>query len=187
MGAGLGQVVAEVPGQKDAGVNDDPLHMGPAHMAVEFWHLPVPSHVLVTPHGLVAPQRVSVEPLDFGWHVPLPSTLHALQAGQLELPQQTLSTQLPLLHSLPELQATPGPLRLQLFVPPTPGWQVLGGRQSLSAVHDVLQVVAPHWNGEQLMLVAVAHVPVPVQCDDGVYMSVEALHISAPHDVFVLA
>jgi hypothetical protein len=37
----------------------------------------------------------------------LPATLQAWQSGKLALPQQTPSTQLPLLHSWLERQATP--------------------------------------------------------------------------------
>ena len=59
--AGVGQTVLVVPGQKAAGVKDDPLHFASAHRAVEFWHLPAPSQVFVTPHPLATPlHRVSV-------------------------------------------------------------------------------------------------------------------------------
>jgi hypothetical protein len=75
---GVGQTVLLVPGQKAAGVNDDPLHLGLAHWAVEFWHLPAPSQTLVTPHPLATPlQRVSVELASLGAQVPLPLTLQA--------------------------------------------------------------------------------------------------------------
>ncbi len=107
-------------------------------MAVEFWHLPAPSQTLVTPHPLVTPpQRVSVLFAVIGAQVPLPLMLHAWQAPQLELPQQTPSTQLPVLHWLPAVQATPLAFSVQLLVLPLP-WQVLGDRQSVSAVQGEL-------------------------------------------------
>lgn len=74
--------------------------------------------------------------------MPAPFTLHAWQAGQLGVPQQTPSVQLPLMHWLAAPQAEPFGLRLQLLVAPPP-WQVKGARQSPSAVHEVLQAPLP--------------------------------------------
>ncbi len=70
-------------------------------------------------------------------------TLQAWQAPQLALPQQTPSTQLPVMHSFPAEQLEPLAFRLQLLGDPVP-WQVNGTWQSPSAVHDVLQVSEPH-------------------------------------------
>jgi hypothetical protein len=183
---GVGHVVALVPGQKAAGVYVDPLHFGPAHMAVEFRHLPVPSQTLVTPQAalLLAPQRVSVVLPALGWQVPLPSTLQALHAVQLALLQQTPSTQLPLLHWLPAVQASPGPLRLQLFVPPTPGWQVLGAWQSSSVVQDVRQAFAAQTNGMQGIDAGGAQLPAPSQCETGLAAVLDA-QPAVPHETLV--
>ena len=73
----------------------------------------------------------------------MPFTLHALQAAQLTLPQQTASTQLPLMHSPPAPQARPLGLSAQLLVLPAP-WHVNGARQSASAAHIDLQAFVPH-------------------------------------------
>jgi hypothetical protein len=142
IGACAGQVVLAGE-QNDAGVKDDPLQVAGAHWAVELAQAPAPSQVLVFPHPVpVAPQRVSFVPAPSGAQVPAPFTLHAWQAGQLALPQQTPSVQLPLMHWVAALQLEPLGLRLQLLVPPLP-WQVKGARQSPSAVHDVLQAPLP--------------------------------------------
>jgi hypothetical protein len=143
-GAWIGQVVV-APMQDDAGVNDDPLHTAAAHIAVELRQAPAPSQVLVLPQGAVvlAAQPVSVEPAAFGAQLPWPFTLHAWQAGQLLLPQQTPSTQLPLMHMPPAVQASPFVLRAQLLVLPDP-WQVNGARQSASTAHEDLQAFVPH-------------------------------------------
>jgi hypothetical protein len=92
--------------------------------------------------------------------------LQAWQAGQLALPQQVPSTQLPLMHWVPVVQATPFAFRLQLLV--VVPWQVNGARQSVSAVQDVLQAPVPQTNGVQLLVVAVAQAPAPSQCEIGV-------------------
>jgi hypothetical protein len=85
--------------QKAAGVNDDPLQLAGAHWAVELAQAPAPSQLLVLPQPVPpAPQRVSVVPAPSGAQVPSPLTLQAWHAGQLALPQQTLSVQLPLMH-----------------------------------------------------------------------------------------
>ena len=110
------------PEQNDAGVNDDPLQAAAAHIAVEFLHAPAPSQVLVLPHAAVvlAAQRVSLAPDAIAAQLPAPFRLQAWQAGQLVLPQQTLSTQLPLMHWLPAPQARPLALSAQLREAPAP-------------------------------------------------------------------
>jgi hypothetical protein len=82
------------------------------------------------------------------------------------------------------VQAEPFGLRVQLFVAPLP-WQVKGARQSLSAVHVVLQAVPPHMYGEQLFVAGVEQVPDPLLRDMGVY--VDPLQLAAPHDTVVAA
>jgi hypothetical protein len=96
--AWMGQVVAD-PEQNDPGVNVEPEQVADAHMAAELAQAPAPSHVLVLPQTVPPPpQVVSVDPADCGAQLPAPFRLHAWQAGQLGLPQQTPSTQLPLMH-----------------------------------------------------------------------------------------
>ena len=74
----------------------------------------------------------------------MPERLQAWQGPQVAWPQQTPSTQLPLMHWLPmpAVQARPFFLSAQLIEPAVP-WQVNGGTQSPSPVHVVLQAVAP--------------------------------------------
>ncbi len=101
-GVGEGQVVP-VPEQKAAGMKLDPLHLAGAHIAVDVWQTPpaapAPPQEVVLPHGVVAAQRLSVVPDPVAQQLPSwPLTLHLLQAPQLASPQQTPSTQLPLVH-----------------------------------------------------------------------------------------
>ena len=89
-----------------------------------FWQPPAPSHFPFVLH-VVGPRSVQNDagagvPGATGAHAPVPETLHAWQAGQLGLPQQTPSTQLPLMHWLPDAQARPLALSAQLPAP----WQV---------------------------------------------------------------
>jgi hypothetical protein len=75
-----------------------------------FWQPPPPSHLPFVPQvvGSWATQVPfgSTAPAIMGEHVPsLPWTLQALHDGQLGDPQHTLSTQLPLPHWLPVVQA----------------------------------------------------------------------------------
>jgi hypothetical protein len=62
-------------------------------------------------------------PAATGVQVPLPARLHAWQGAQLAEPQQTPSTQLPLMHWPPVAQVRPFFLSAQLFVPAVP-WHV---------------------------------------------------------------
>ena len=89
-----------------------------------FWQPPAPLHLPFVLHD-VGPRSVqNVEgagvPAATGAHAPVPVTLHAWQAGQLGLPQQTPSTQLPLMHWLPDAQARPLAFSAQFPAP----WQV---------------------------------------------------------------
>jgi hypothetical protein len=181
--AWIGQVVV-APEQNDAGVNNEPLQAAAAHIAVEFLHAPAPSQLFVFPHAAVvlAPQRVSVAPDAIAPQLPMPFTLQAWQAGQLALPQQTPSTQLPLMHWLAAVQATPFAFRLQLLAVPEP-WQVNGATQSLSAAQVDLHAPLPHTYGEQLLDVDAAQEPVPLQCAAGV--NVDPLQLAAAQVIVV--
>ena len=99
-----------------------------------------------------------------------------MQGKQLGEPQQTLSTQLPLMHWPPVVQARPFFLSAQLIAPVAP-WQVKGARQSPSPVQVILQAFVPQTYGEQLAVVAVAQAPLPVQCETG--EKVEPMHAAA--------
>jgi hypothetical protein len=142
-GVPAGQAVAVVPGQLCDGVCPASLQVAAWQTAVELRQAPAPSHTLVLPHGEVAPQRVSVAPAASGAQLPAPFRLQAAQAAQLALPQQTASTQLPLMHSPPPAQAAPFGLSAQLFVVVFVPWQVNGARQSASVVHADLQLFVP--------------------------------------------
>ena len=81
-----------------------PLHVAAAQLTVvaASVHAPLPSQAPVLPQVPLAPQRLcgSVTVLATLAQAPaLPVTLQAWQSGQLALPQQTPSTQFPLLHS----------------------------------------------------------------------------------------
>src|SRR6185312_2898270 len=151
---------------------------------VEFWQLPAPSQTLVLPQVPLAPQRVSVLPDATPAQVPgLAATLQAWQAGQLDVPQQVPSTQLPLTHSLPIAHATPLAFRVQLLV--VPPWQVNGATQSLSFAQDVLQALVPQTYCMQLTGVAAAQAPAPSQCEVGV--NVDPVQLAVPHETLVPA
>ena len=66
-----------------------------------------------------------------------------------------------------DVHATPFGFSAQLRLGAVP-WQVNGATQSPSAVQVVLQAAPPQTYGEQLDVVAGAHVPVPLQCETGV-------------------
>jgi hypothetical protein len=80
-----------------------------------LWQPPAPSHLPFVPH-VAAPWsaqnvlEVGVAPAITGAQPPaLPATLQAWHGPQLALVQQTLSTQLPVVHWLPAPQDAPGP------------------------------------------------------------------------------
>jgi hypothetical protein len=103
---------APLPEQKELGVKVDPLQAGPAQLTVlaVCTQAPAPLQVPVLPQVPLAAQRLcgSLTPFATLAQAPaLPDTLQAWQVGQLALPQQTPSTQLPLPHSWLEKQATP--------------------------------------------------------------------------------
>jgi hypothetical protein len=107
---GLEQV--PLPEQKAVGVKVVPLHDAAAQLTLlaACVQAPAPLQTPVLPQVPVVPQRAcgSLTVLATLAQVPaLPVTLQAWQVGQLALPQQTPSTQLPLPHSWFEKQATP--------------------------------------------------------------------------------
>jgi len=178
------------PEQNDAGCSVDPLHdVARPHdtVAAASWQPPAPLQAPVLPQGGAAghcPERAAV-PAAMLAHVPaLPVRLHAWQVPQLGLPQQTPSTQLPLMHWLAATHCTPFGFSVQLRFGAVP-WQVNGARQSLSAVHVVRQAAPLHAYGEQLDVVTGAHVPVPVQCEIGV--NVEPVQDAAPQGTVAAA
>lgn len=83
----------------------------------------------------------AVVPAATGAHEPRPLTLQAWHAEQVADPQQTPSTQLPVMHWLPWAQTAPFGLRAQLRFAPAP-WHVNGATQSASAAHVVLHAAA---------------------------------------------
>jgi hypothetical protein len=62
-------------------------------------------------------------PAATGVQAPVPERLQAWQGAQAAEPQQTPSTQLPLMHCPPVVQARPFGLNAQLIAPAVP-WQV---------------------------------------------------------------
>ena len=93
-----------LPEQKAVGVKVVPLHEEAAQLTLlaACVQAPAPLQVPVLPQVLPAAQRLcgSATVLATLAQVPaLPVTLQAWQVGQLAVPQQTPSTQFPLLHS----------------------------------------------------------------------------------------
>ena len=120
----VGEGQLPLPEQNTGGVKVVPEQVGPLHMTevLACVQAPEPLQAPVLPQVVLTGQRAcgSVLPPPTFAHVPgLPETLQAWQVGQLPLPQQTPSTQLPLPHSCPVPQATPLPLRATQL-PPVP-------------------------------------------------------------------
>jgi hypothetical protein len=115
-----------VPEQCDGGWYVVLVHASTApHGAVLgcCWQAPLPLQTPVFPHGGLAAQRPcgsAVLSATFA-QVPMPLMLHAWQAGQLAVVQQTPSVQLPLPHSLLPPQVAPFPF----FATQLPGVVVL--------------------------------------------------------------
>jgi hypothetical protein len=168
-----------------------PVHdcAGPHEVVDEACSQPLaPLHRPVLPHGEPAATvhwpDGAVVPAASGVHGPGEVALQGWQVPHPQLPQQTLFTQLPLMHSLPAPHAVPFGFSAQLRFGGVP-WQVYGARQCESIAQLVRQVVPPHRYGLQLDEVAAEHAPVPLQCEIGVY--VEPVHDSVPHDTVVAA
>jgi hypothetical protein len=78
-----------------------------------------------------------------GWQVPaMPGTAQEKQLGQLADPQQTPSTQLPLVHSAPATHASP--LGFDVHEPDRQNSPAV---QSASAAQTVRQAAGPHLYG----------------------------------------
>jgi hypothetical protein len=110
------------------------------------WQAPAPSHLPFVPQ-LVAPWSLQNDagagvPAATGAQTPVPDRLHAWQGRQLAVPQQTPSTQLPLMHWPNVVQARPFFLSAQLIAPAVP-WHVKGGTQSPSPAQVVLHAATP--------------------------------------------
>jgi hypothetical protein len=135
-----------------------------------FWQAPLPSQVPLKPQVVLPVHRPfgSTAPAITGWHVPgLPARLQTRQVPQLEVEQQTPSTQLPLSHSLGSPQAWPSRLSPHL---PVVVSQTLPGAQSIPLVQTETQAVpaALQANGTHDWVVAALQVPLPSQvrgCD----------------------
>jgi hypothetical protein len=135
------------PSQTEAAVSIEvvPSHVAGAQTVPDAWraHEPLPSQVPLVPQvaGAMGRQLASgsLPPFGTGWQLPaLPVTAHDEQAAQLEAPQHTDSTQWPLMHSVPSVQAPPLGVR---FVH-EPLAQVNAGAQSPSS-EQVVRQAAP--------------------------------------------
>jgi hypothetical protein len=110
------------------------------------WHPLAPSHLPVLPQGRAAPHWPvgAVVPAASGVQVPGDVPAQVWHVPQVVVPQQTLFTQLPLMHWLPAVHAFPGGFSAQFLAAVVP-WQVYGARQSVSAVHgEILHAFVPH-------------------------------------------
>ena len=154
-------------------------HVVPAAMKA---HEPLPSQVPSVPQlaAAIAMQvaRGSAPPMGTGWQLPaLPETAHEKQAEQLEAPQHTCSTQWPLMHWVPSVQAPPFLVRFvhEPFAHENPV------AQSSSLPQVVRQAEpAPHMYPLQPTGVCL-HMPVPLQKPTGV--SIAFAHVAIPQDV----
>jgi hypothetical protein len=126
----------------------EPVHDAPAPQAVPAVpcvQAPEPLQVPVFPHGGLAVHwpAGAVVPAPSGVQVPGAVPLQVWHVPQLGLPQQTLLTQLPLMHWLPAVHAVPGGLSAQLRLGGVPR-QVFGAAQCESMEQVLRQVVPPH-------------------------------------------
>jgi len=117
-----------VPVHVDAGWYVVPVHETAApHDVLDdpCWQPLAPSHLPVLPHGRAAAHWPvgAVVPTASGVQVPGDVPAQVWQVPQALLPQQTLFTQLPLMHSLPAPQTVPFGLSAQLRFGGEP-WQV---------------------------------------------------------------
>jgi hypothetical protein len=154
------------PSQAPTGVAVEPVQLAVPQLVpgAPLRQAPLPSHVPSKPQGgLVAAQAPwgSVLPAVTGWHEPLPPRLQTWQVPQLAVEQQTPSTQLPLPHSLPEVQIWPRRLS-----PQAPALQTFPGEQSALVAQTDTQAVpvaALQANGTQLCVEAALQTPAPSQ------------------------
>jgi len=177
---------APAPSQVEAAVSIDVVasHVAPAQLvpAAKRAHAPAPSHVPSAPQVAAALARQlavgSAPPFGTGWQLPgLPATAHDVHDGQLAAPQQTCSTQWPLMHWTPAAQAAPFTSR---FVH-EPLAHEKPAAQSPSPAHVVRQLAsAPHMYAPQLTGVCL-HAPAPSQKPCGV--RVACAHEGVPQAV----
>jgi hypothetical protein len=146
VGVGVAQVPE--PEQNAAGVKAAVVVLqaaAPQETVLAAWvQAPAPLQAPVLPQVPLAAQRVcgSAVPLPTLAQVPaVAARLQAWQVGQLVLPQQTPSTQLPLVHSWPAPQVAPEPF-LAAQLPAVAAVQKSPATQSVSAAQLVLQAVA---------------------------------------------
>ena len=141
-------VQVPVPEQNDCGWNVPALQdTARPHetVAAPFVQAPL-VQVPVLPHGALAGHWPAGAAVPVARFVQVPGVVPAQvwQVGQLVLPagseQQTPLTQLPLMHWLAAVHATPGGLSAQLRLGGVP-WQVNGGKQWLSIEQLVRQPV----------------------------------------------
>ncbi len=155
----------------------------PQTTVVAAWvQAPAPLQVPVLPQVVVTghwPEGAAA-PAGNGEQLPSPFRLQAWQVPHPPLPQQTPSTQNPLMHWLAAAQACPLGLSAQFLVDPDP-WQVNGATQSASAVQLVLQaLLVPQTKLlGQVDEVGGAQAPAPVQWETGV--NVEPVQDAVPH------
>jgi hypothetical protein len=146
-------------------------------------HAPLPSHVPSVPQVAAAIimqlASGSAPPFGTGWQLPaLFGTAHEEHAAQLESPQQTCSTQWPLMHWVPSVQEPPFFVRFvhEPFAHEYPD----AVAQSASLPQVVRQTAPPHMYPLQSTVVCL-HVPAPLQKPSGV--SIAFAHVAIPQDV----
>ena len=122
------------------------MHVCAPHDVPAGWnaHWPLPLHRPLIPQlveAVAVHTAAGSSPFaGTGWQVPaLPATAHDKQLGQLADPQQTPSTQLPLVHSAPATHASPLGFSVQ-----EPDRQNSPAVQSPSAAQTVRQAAGPH-------------------------------------------
>jgi hypothetical protein len=139
--------------------------------------LPLPSHDIAAPEHIIV-ALVSSCPAGLFEQVPtLPVTLQALHVPKHAVLQQTPSMQLPLEHWAAAVHAAPLMSVATHDVPE----QKNPARQSLFAAHEVLHIVAPQMYGEQSVVPAPTHIPMPSHISAS--CCVEPVHEAGAHSV----
>jgi hypothetical protein len=156
-----------LPLQCEMGVKVDPEHDWVPHDTVvaASWQAPAPLHAPVLPQGGFGVHRFIVSRVPAGTFAQLPAaapTLHDWQRMHELVAQQTPSTQkLPVRHSAVDAHGCPRRFSFPQWL--VCGSQMLGGRQSLSAVQTPRQAVEPlQTYGAHACVVAVWQTPRPL-------------------------